>query len=352
MALLARAASFPPFPRGRAGKRITILSIDGGGFFAKQVTQIYLQEAPIIFSPLKYDFCGLCEAWRMIMGPRYSGVGLVDIVTRLLGDVRLKDTVTNVVIPAFDICNQQPVFFSSARAKRDSLGDPTLAQVCQGSSAAPTYLPAVKFTTSNDATGETRHFHLVDGGVVCNNPTTVAITQAIKDLEPGNTANSGRAIWTGFKDFLVLSLGTGEMPVSYDAMEAAHWGLIRWFRNRGDGSVPLIEIFSNGSGDMVDYNLGLVFGRDESSQNYLRIQTDALDGEISSLDNASETNMQELVAIAKGLLMKPATTRNLETGKLEPCSDLSTNAERLLRFALWLSYERRSRIRDGMLHQV
>lgn len=57
--------------------------------------------------------------------------------------------------------------------------------------------------------------------------------------------------------------GIGEMLVSYDVMEVVYWGLIRWFCNCGDGFVLLIEIFFNGSGDMVDYNLGLVFGRDE-----------------------------------------------------------------------------------------
>lgn len=260
-------------PSGHAGKRITILSIDGGGvrgvipstvleflektlqdldgpevaladyfdvvagtstggpltamltapdinnrpkFTAKQATQTYMNEAPVIFPPLKSPFIlpGLRSALRMMRGPRYSGNGLIKTVSRIVGDTRLQKTVTNVVIPPFDIAKQQPVFFSSAEAKNDPLADPTLGEVCRGTSAAPTYLPSVHFTTTNPESGANRNYQLVDGGVVCNNPTSVAINQAIMELttSPGHSSRmSGRmGTWTGtHRDLLVLSLGTG-----------------------------------------------------------------------------------------------------------------------------------------------
>lgn len=46
-----------------------------------------------------------------------------------------------------------------------------LADVCIGTSAAPTYLPAHHFHT-HDGNGKEREYNLIDGGVAANNPVT------------------------------------------------------------------------------------------------------------------------------------------------------------------------------------
>jgi hypothetical protein len=70
--------------------------------------------------------------------------------------------------------------------------------------------------------------------------------------------------------FLVLSLGTGQKMASYNATDAAKWGLLRWLSN--DGKVPIIDMFSQSSADMVDIHASLVFQACKSEKNYLRIQ--------------------------------------------------------------------------------
>ena len=47
--------------------------------------------------------------------------------------------------------------------------DARLSDICIGTSAAPTYLPAHHFK-NQDAKGNVREFNLIDGGVVANNP--------------------------------------------------------------------------------------------------------------------------------------------------------------------------------------
>lgn len=44
-----------------------------------------------------------------------------------------------------------------------------LSDICIGTSAAPTYLPAHYFETK-DSEGEVKKFNLIDGGMAANNP--------------------------------------------------------------------------------------------------------------------------------------------------------------------------------------
>lgn len=52
-----------------------------------------------------------------------------------------------------------------------------LSDICISTSAAPTYLPAHCFQTTDDATGKVREFDLIDGGVAANNPVSVTLHQ-------------------------------------------------------------------------------------------------------------------------------------------------------------------------------
>lgn len=72
--------------------------------------------------------------------------------------------------------------------------------------------------------------------------------------------------------FLVISLGTGSPKTEekYDAFMASKWGVLGWLT--ASGSTPLVDVFTQSSGDMVDYHLSVVFQALKSEKNYLRIQ--------------------------------------------------------------------------------
>lgn len=59
--------------------------------------------------------------------------------------------------------------FNLLQAITDALKGTLLADICIGTSSAPTYFPAYHFETK-DSQGNTRDFHLVDGGIAANNP--------------------------------------------------------------------------------------------------------------------------------------------------------------------------------------
>jgi patatin-like phospholipase/acyl hydrolase len=50
--------------------------------------------------------------FQSMAGPKYDGKYLHSVVQSLLGDKRVNETLTNVVIPTFDIKLLQPITFS------------------------------------------------------------------------------------------------------------------------------------------------------------------------------------------------------------------------------------------------
>ena len=72
--------------------------------------------------------------------------------------------------------------------------------------------------------------------------------------------------------YIVLSLGTGSAKIEkrHNAIEAAEWGIWGWLTS--GGSTPLIDTFTQSSGDMVDFHISTVLQALHSEDNYLRIQ--------------------------------------------------------------------------------
>ena len=58
-------------------------------------------------------FGKIATALRMVRGPKYNGKYLHALLRRYLGETKLDGTLTNVVIPTFDITYLQPTIFSS-----------------------------------------------------------------------------------------------------------------------------------------------------------------------------------------------------------------------------------------------
>ncbi|CDP01337.1 unnamed protein product [Coffea canephora] len=310
-------------------------------FAAKEIKDFYLDNCPQIFPQETHLMLGQAEKLiKAVTGPKYDGKYLHNLLKQKLGETKLHQTLTNVVIPTFDIKLLQPTIFSSYALKHHPSLDALLRDICIGTSAAPTYLPAHKFETE-DSDGSVKEFNLIDGGVAANNPALVAMNHVTKEVSQGNPDFfSIRS--QEYSRFLVLSLGTGTAKEEgkYDAEQAAKWGILGWLTS--GGSTPLVDVFSQASSDMVDFHLSTVFQTLQSEENYLRIQDDTLTGDLASVDVATEENLQNLVKVGENLLKKPVSRINLETGVFEPLNK-GTNEEALKRLAETLSKEKRLR---------
>ncbi|KAK3023973.1 hypothetical protein RJ639_042863 [Escallonia herrerae] len=294
-------------------------------YAAKDINSFYLEHGPKIFPQSSRN--NFLDAIRNLVGtvrgPKYDGKYLRTLTKGLLGDLTIRQTLTDVVIPSFDIKRLQP-------GKTNVLKNAFLSDICISTSAAPTFLPAHYFETK-DEQGKTRNYDLVDGGVAANNPTQMAITHVTKEIVMGNfqfvqldPMDTAR--------MLVLSLGTGtpKHEEKYTAAAAAKWGLLNWVYD--NGATPLLDIYFDASSDLVDFHVSTLFQAFKSEKNYL-----------PSVDIATKENMDALVQIGNKLLEKPVSRVNVETGVFEPVEGEGTNSEALIRFAKLLSDERKLR---------
>ncbi|CAN6206107.1 unnamed protein product [Urochloa humidicola] len=312
-------------------------------FSAKKINEFYKENGPRIFPQRPWP--DVANTLIEIEGPKYDGKFLHSKIKSLLGATRMHETLTNVVIPTFDIKNLQPTIFSTFDAHTMPLKDALLSDVCISTSAAPTYLPAHFFQTRDEATGNTRDFNLIDGGVSANNPTLLTINQITRKMivDKQHLFITGDGP-TDYDKFLVISIGTGSAKnaAMYTAKDAAGWGILSWLHSK-EGYTPIVDMFSYSSAALVDYNVSILFQALGSEKNYLRIQDDSLKGTAATVDVATEENMEELVRIGEGMLGKTVSRVDMETGKPVPVPEEGTNADALARFAKKLSDERKAR---------
>jgi uncharacterized protein len=222
---------------------------------AERLVDLYEQEGPNIFDR---------SVWQRIhsvgglIDEKYDDEGLEEALGRYLGDARLRDTVTDVLIPSYDTERRRPEFFKSAKAREDPSRDFALRAVARATSSAPTYFePAL--------IGDRP---LIDGGVFAVNPGMCAVAEVLR-YQPG-------------AEIVLISLGTGQLTRPFPYAKVKEWGLIEWAR-------PLIDVVFDGASDVVDYQLTQLLGE----QHFFRFQTE-LTSASDDLDNATEENLRAL----------------------------------------------------------
>ncbi|PNY15569.1 patatin-like phospholipase, partial [Trifolium pratense] len=140
-------------------------------FTAKQILQFYLDFGPSIFNQTE------ASGWNQTtQGPQFNGRFLHAKAREILGETRLSDALTNLVIPTFDIQKVHPIIFSSFKLDDVPSLDVKLSDISIGTSAAPSLLPPYYFKDGDN------EFHLVDGGIAAGSPSLVAVSEVVQEL--------------------------------------------------------------------------------------------------------------------------------------------------------------------------
>lgn len=159
--------------------------------------------------------------------------------------------------------------------------DPSLFDICIGTSAAPCYFPPYYFKTSQD-------FNLIDGGVAANNPALLAACEVMKERK------------TDFQKLVILSLGTGA-PDEKDRLEVGdgEWGVADWVW-QDDESHPLLDVLMSAADEMTEMYISNIFQYTGLERNYTRLQAN-LTLKDSAMDDSGQKNLENLQKIGQDL---------------------------------------------------
>jgi patatin-like phospholipase/acyl hydrolase len=178
----------------------------GAGLSPEEILELYVREMKTIFPGHRY-----LRSARGLLRPKYGSNGLRSLLQRTFGDRILGESKVPLVIPAFDVGENQVYLFKTPhheRLKRD--WKVPFWQVAMATSAAPAFFPA--FYLPGDKV------RLIDGGVWASNPAMIGVAEAVSIF--GQTLESIR----------VLSLGTttDSRPRS---RQLDNGGLLQWLRS-------------------------------------------------------------------------------------------------------------------------
>ncbi|CAN6556685.1 unnamed protein product [Malus baccata var. baccata] len=330
-------------------------------FAANKIVEFFVEEAPKFFpppNPMEEPRMGetdgiflknfrklkrlagnyLQEGFLRLTGPKFDGVYLRNKIVQTVGETKIRDTLTNIIIPSCDMKYLHPVVFSTLKAKRDHSTDVLLRDVCIATSAAPFYLPPHKFEQG------TIKYDLVDGGVAANNPTLLAIIESAK--EKSDNKSGAERLHIDSSKLLVLSLGTGSAKkgATLEVGNRDEWGILKWLVNPKSSSIPLIDVLTTPSVNMVEVYLSAFFNVSGSDDNYLRIQEDGLKPDEIDMTDSSPENLKKLVKAGTDLLEKTVSAMNLDTGWYDKPTDMTCKyKDAIAGFAQKLSREKKRR---------
>ncbi len=210
---------------------------------------------------------------RMQTQPKYDGVNKRAFIDGQADGACINDVVDkHLLILAYDFINRELVTFKNNRG-HDAVYNPSLAEVCDAATAAPTLYPPV-------ATSSPKRRWLIDGALATNDPSQCAISEAL-------------AIGHKLEDIWMLSLGTGRPAHDLSqedrdeiGEDSRGWGIFDWLTN------GLLDHMMSASSSVSAHQCEQLLG-----ERYLRISGE-LPRSLMQIDNTTETRVDDLKSYA------------------------------------------------------
>jgi patatin-like phospholipase/acyl hydrolase len=255
---------------------------------------LYEKNCPRIFSrTLSQKF----NPVDILFEEKFSSAGLHEIMEGYYGETRLDQAITPVLITAYEIEKRTAYFFRSESAKGDDKNNFFMKDVVYSTTAAPTFFEPARVQDI----ARSDFYSFVDGGVFANNPALCAYAEA-------------RKMFPSEEDFMIVSLGTGELtqPILYH--QAKGWGVAQWAR-------PVFSVVLDGISSAVDQQLWQLLPTGNTMANrYYRFQP-TLTPESSSFDNTSPENIETLKNLSKDLITNNQEALSLLCQQLKQDTD-------------------------------
>jgi len=248
-------------------------------YTANELLKLYREKAQDIFkrrnnfSDTARDFLnwtGLSSNKGAGLGEsQYGKEGIEEFLRNVFGESKRMSelpTLCDITVCSYDIEKDRTYYFRKQEKGQNQSEDYLVWQAARATSAAPTFFPASEI---KDAERE-QQSTFIDGGVFINNPSLKLYCTA-KKIYPE-------------KQFMLVSLGTGETHNSYPQREEGAYG---WLK-KGE----LLEIMMKGVAESVDEVMKELLPESEGHKTYYRMQAQLT--EPIELDHIEKATLDKL----------------------------------------------------------
>lgn len=245
-------------------------------YSAKEVEDLYMNLGDKIFS---LNLWQKVSRGHGITSAKYPADPIEEILTTYFGDLKLSELLRPCLITAYDMKRNKQIMFRRHRAYKRQEDDFYVRDVCRATTSAPTYFPPCSIKS---LAGE--EYLCIDGGIFGPNPALFGYSE-LRRIDKTTRAS----------EMLLMSIGTGNYLDEYEEKEIMGWGKLEWYR-------PMVNLMSTNSISNADFQMGMVFR--EHGDNYLRIDPQLDEKDLSKLDLASKENMHNLQQVADVYIKK------------------------------------------------
>lgn len=248
----------------------------GSGRSAAELVEWYQERIPRIFAaPMALKLA------RCLFGPRHQSTELRKALSVFFGDRTLADAKSDLCIVSVALRTAMPRLYKTGYLSRNhSRESERMIDVAMATSAAPTYFGAVSPPVGGGP--------LIDGGLCANNPSIVALVDALQYERATSMRMRPRPQVERLRDDIILiSVGTGKRgTMPYTPERLVKGGFVFWAR-------PAIEVFAEAQSALADRQAAFLIGA-----NYLRINP-PMGAEVSLDDSRGAEDLRVLSDLDK-----------------------------------------------------
>jgi uncharacterized protein len=245
---------------------------------AEKIMEFYRDMGPTIFPAT--GRLGIRGFFRQLVGTKYSHAVLRAALVQVLGDRKLGESKSRLIIPTYDAVRGRIFVLKTAHHPRFQYDvNAPAVDVALATSAAPTYFAASPFPAHVGSS-------FVDGGVWANNPVLAAVVEAVTFLN------------VPMDQIDVLSIGTTGAP--FNIADNRDAGIIRW-------NVGMINLMFEAQAEAALQQAKLLL-----KDRVFRIDVTTNPGEFS-LDQATPDKIEHLMNLGRGEAVKRQTLQVLKS---------------------------------------
>lgn len=237
---------------------------------AEDIADLYFHKGPLIFPNGNRIISWLRKKQQVFLKSKYSNEVLKKELSNFFGQLKMEEAETLLCIPSYNLSNGMPRVFKFPHQEGGFTMDKgiLMRDVAMATSAAPSILPVT----------EIANCFYIDGGIWANNPSLVALVEALQYY-----VGEGKE----YSEVEILSIGNISQTVGAIPSTKKCRSIFDW-------KSDLVEVVMSGQSYSINFILSKFSSLNDIPVKYVRVESEKLSSEQYSIVGLDNTNKESL----------------------------------------------------------